>query len=347
MLWWSRAARDYSRDRVTRAAVRELGWKIVDFRSKFSMLADWQARLQRVAKVHCVWVPCFRQRDLAAASRWASGNRIPLIFDPLISAYDKQVFERTKHAEDSSAARRLKAWEKRLFDKCDVLLADTDCHAQYFASEFEVSPDRIIVVPVGADASVFQPLPAPPTHDRLRLLFYGSFIELQAPQTIVEAVLNMKGVDLKMVGTGKLRSQCEQIAGAASHIQFCNNVPFEQLPNLIEQADLVMGVFGESRKAAGVIPNKVHQALACGRAVVTRRSDAYPTNTQTQPPEESGINWANSSAEIVNVLTRLKGDRQNLRTMAVAARTTFERYFDASAIRKSVAEALEKATSSF
>lgn len=35
-----------------------------------------------------------------------------------------------------------------------------------------------------------------------------------------------------------------------------------------------MGIFDDGAKAARVIPNKVHQALASGTAVVTRRSPA-------------------------------------------------------------------------
>jgi hypothetical protein len=138
VLWWGRFDPDYSRNRILRKLLPELGWNIVDFHPRFSPLGDLEARLKRIGKPDLVWVPCFRQRDLAAASRWARRHGVPLLFDPLISAYDKQIFERKKYAPQSRQARRLHRWEQSLFKQADILLADTQPHADYFSEEFDI-----------------------------------------------------------------------------------------------------------------------------------------------------------------------------------------------------------------
>jgi glycosyltransferase involved in cell wall biosynthesis len=51
-------------------------------------------------------------------------------------------------------------------------------------------------------------------------------------------------------------------------------VPLGSLPDEIAAADVVLGVFGSSRKAAMVVPNKVWQAAAMGAPVVTRDGPA-------------------------------------------------------------------------
>lgn len=280
VLWWGRFDPDYSRNRVLRSLLPGLGWDIVDFHPRFSPLADVEARFKRLARPDLVWVPCFRQRDLAAASRWARHQGVPLLFDPLISAYDKQIFERKKFPPHSRQARRLHGWEQSLFSRADILLADTQAHADYFSDEFGVSPDRLKVVYVGAETPLFHPAPMPDHADGspLEVLFYGSFIELQAPQIIVEAARVYDGPPVRwtLLGKGPLRAECERLARGLDSVRFENPVPYAQLPARIHQADIVLGVFDAGAKAGRVIPNKVFQALACGRPVVTRRSPSYP-----------------------------------------------------------------------
>lgn len=293
VLWWGRFAPDYSRNRILRKLLPSLGWEIADFHPFFSSLADIEARLRRLGRPDLVWVPCFRQRDLAAASRWARRHSVPLLFDPLISAYDKQVFERKKYPVGGSQARRLHRWEQVLFNGADIVLADTPAHADYFCEEFGVKPDRIKVVYVGAETPLFHPAPMPDHADGspLEVLFYGSFIELQAPQIIVEAARRYEGPPVRwtLLGKGPLRAECERLARGLDNIRFEAPVPYAQLPARIHQADILLGVFDAGAKAGRVIPNKVFQALASGRPVVTRRSAAYPAACRDNG--ECGLFW--------------------------------------------------------
>lgn len=293
VLWWGRFDPGYSRNRILRKLLPELGWNVVDFHPRFGSLGDLEARLIRIGKPDLVWVPCFRQRDLAAASRWAKRHGVPLVFDPLISAYDKQVFERKKYAPQSRQAGRLHRWEQSLFQRADILIADTEAHADYFSEAFEIPPGRIKVVYVGAEESLFQPAPMPVHSDGspVEVLFYGSFIELQAPQIIVEAVRVYKGPPVRwtLLGKGPLRAGCERLARGLDNVRFEDPVPYEELPARIHQADILLGVFDAGAKAGRVIPNKVFQSLACGRPVITRKSTAYPPRVVNGT--DAGLYW--------------------------------------------------------
>ena len=345
VLWWGRFDPEYSRNRILRKLLPELGWNIVDFHPRFSPLADVEARLKRIGKPDLVWVPCFRQRDLAAASRWAKHRGVPLVFDPLISAYDKQVFERKKFPPQSRQARRLHRWERSLFQRADILIADTQAHADYFSGAFGVPPDRIKVVYVGAEESLFHPAPMPDHADGspVEVLFYGSFIELQAPRIIVEAARVYTGPPVRwtLLGKGPLRAECVRLARGLANVHFENPVPYEALPARIHKADILLGVFDAGAKAGRVIPNKVFQSLACGRPVVTRKSTAYPPGVVDGT--EAGLHWVEPgnpgdlATMVAQLAQRLPGESDLGR---LASRLYLEAFSDA-VIAEQVRGALE------
>jgi len=145
----------YSRDRVVFRLLKQAGAQLSVFSPRVSAVGDIDAILQRQQPGDLVWVPCFRQRDVADASRFARRHRVPLVFDTLISAYDKQLNERRKFSADSRPAQRLLRWERRLFAQADVLIADTLGHADYFQRVLGVSAERLVVLPVGGRTSRF------------------------------------------------------------------------------------------------------------------------------------------------------------------------------------------------
>ncbi|MCR9198664.1 MAG: glycosyltransferase [Planctomycetaceae bacterium] len=339
VLWWSRSGRDYSRDRIVRRAFQYLGWQIEDFCPLFSQTAHWQARLQKVPTADLLWVPCFRQRDAAAAQKWASRHQIPVVLDPLISAWDKQVFERGKFPEHSAGARRLLNWESHLLRNSTAVVADTRGHAELFASVHRVQPNRLHVIPVSAEESLFHPTTFPKGGCRRRILFYGSYIGLQGPEHIVAAARQMPQCDWLMIGEGPLTPGCRRLASRCTHIRFRSNVPYTELKTAIADSHAVMGIFGTSHKAARVIPNKVYQAMACGRPVVTRSSDAYPTSLLDAAAEHTGINWAEAGSpeSIVASVTRLLSHTDDkLADQGRAASHQYRQHFSEQAVRNSL-----------
>ena len=57
-------------------------------------------------------------------------------------------------------------------------------------------------------------------------------------------------------------------------VQWIDWVEYEALQTWLARADLCLGIFGTSTKAACVIPNKVFQIVAAGRPLITRDSPA-------------------------------------------------------------------------
>lgn len=296
VLWWGRFGNygpDYPRNRTLIDCFERLGWEVMTFQPKLSALADLEATLRGFKDIALIWVPCFRQRDVAAASRWAGRHGVPLVFDPLISAFDKQVFERGKFAADSGKGKRLLTWERERFAMADWLIADTQEHAAYFAEQHDYPAERICVLPVGAEEALFAPQPAP-ANATPEALFFGTFIGLQGATYIAEAVKRYAGPGCKLtfLGQGPDRPACEAIVARASNplvqVTFEDWVPITELAGRIGASDLCLGVFGVGDKTNRVIPNKVYQSLACDRPVITMQAAAYPDELRQS---NSGLLW--------------------------------------------------------
>ena len=287
VLWWGRFNQRYSRNEILRGLMDDMGREVAAFRPAASRFGDVEAVLRRVRAPGIVWVPCFRQRDLAAACRWARRRGAKVVFDPLVSAYMKQVFERRKFPEDSAAARRLLARERKLFAMPDVVVADTPCHAKVFHDVLGVPEERLQVVYVGADESLYAPAQPEerPAGAPMEVLFYGSFIPLHGADVIVQAASLSAGDNIKwtLLGDGPMRGKCIREATGLANVSFEAPVPQELLAKRIRRADVLLGIFGDTPQAANVMPNKFFQSIASSRPVVTRVSEAYPKSALASP----------------------------------------------------------------
>lgn len=344
VLWWGRFDPGYSRNRVLRRQLAELGWTIRDFRPLLSRLAGMEADLRGIDTPDLVWIPCFRQRDAAAAIAWARARRVPVLFDPLISAWDKQVFERARFAEGSAKARTLLAWEQSLFAGADMLVADTELHAAFFAHRFDLAEDRLAVIAVGAEESLFQPAPPDFAHQGpVEVLFYGSFIGLQGPGIIVEAARIYDGppVSWHLLGAGPLLKDCRAAAEGLANVTFEPWLDYARLPGRIHDADILLGVFGASEKAGRVIPNKVYQALACGRPVITQQSAAYPADLD-RPGSGIAFIPPGDPKALAEAVAAWASRRDELPALSASAFASYECHFGNMAIREQLRAALAR-----
>src|SRR3954470_2462223 len=105
--------------------------------------------------------------DLPAA-KWAARGR-PVIFNPLLSLADTFVSDRGRFRAGSPAARALTTVDRRAFATADVVVADTEAHAEFLAGL--AGHDRFEVCFVGAEDRLFRPGWEP--DDAFSVLFVG------------------------------------------------------------------------------------------------------------------------------------------------------------------------------
>jgi glycosyltransferase involved in cell wall biosynthesis len=186
---------------------------------------------------------------------------VPVILNPLVSLADTLVDDRARFGEGSLAARALLAVDRRAFGRADVVVADTEAHAELFSS---LGARRVEVVPVGADERIFHP-PWRPT-EGARVLFVGKLIPLHGVGTITDAARLLSDVRFRIVGEGQL---AEQLRERTPNVEWVRWLEYERLGDEYRRASCALGIFGTTAKAGRVIPNKAYHAIACGTPLVT------------------------------------------------------------------------------
>jgi glycosyltransferase involved in cell wall biosynthesis len=333
VLWWGRTELEYSRNRIVRSLFEDLGWRVNYFHPFSSRLGLPESLVRRPERPDLLFVPCFRHRDISSAAFWAKKWKVPLILDPLISAYEKEVFERKKWPPNSAKAEKRRRWENRLFATGDVIIADTAAHATFFQDRLGVHPDRLQVLYVSAEQPLFSERPSPAPEPPFELLFYGSFLELHGIDIIIEAAKLLGDPDIHWVllGAGDIKKKMQVAARDYPNIRFESWIPYEKLPDRIARAHILLGVFGPTVLTDLVIPNKMFQSMAVGRPVITSISRAYKDSLE----KTNTIGWVpgGNPHALANTVHDWLKHPHLLADRGRDTRRLFDRYFSMDTLR--------------
>jgi glycosyltransferase involved in cell wall biosynthesis len=251
--------------------------------------------------------------DLPAARRAARGK--PVVFNPLVSLADTLVADRRRFRPGSLPARLLEALDRRAFRSADVVVADTEAHARFFAELAGL--DEVPVCFAGAEERVFRPgWQRPPD---FVALFVGKLIPLQGVDTILAAARLAPDIPFRVVGSGQL---APLLAGRPRNVEHLPWVEYELLPDELARAGCALGIFGTTAKAQRVIPNKAFQAIACGTPLVTADTPAarelleHGASAMLVPPGDPQA--------LADTVRQLAGDAELTSRIAAGGRAAYD-----------------------
>jgi glycosyltransferase involved in cell wall biosynthesis len=264
-------------------------------------------------------------------------RKIPIVLDHLVGASDTG---RDRRLDGGPRQALLRMIDGAALGSADVIVVDTDEHLANLPPRRR---DHAIVVHVGAPAAWYEAaraaddeVPGP-----LRVVFYGLYTPLQGTPTIgaaLGAIAAMEGAPamaVTMIGHGQDAAQARSAAAANKAVTWLDWVPAAELPALVAEHDVCLGIFGTGEKARRVVPNKVFQGAAAGCAIIT--SDTAPQRrvlgdaAVLVPPGDAGA--------LATALLELARDRGHLRELRTAARELAEKSFSPAQV---VAPLLER-----
>jgi len=202
-------------------------------------------------------------------------GRVRLVLDHLVSASGTAKDRRLDGGPRQKVLRLIDSAALRV---ADIVVVDTNEHREPLPERYK---PKAVVVHVGAptpwhtaardssDASADRDKP-------LRVVFYGLFTPLQGTPVIGEALGLIAGapIEVTMIGRGQDETATKRAAAANQSVRWLDWVPAADLPAIVAEHDVCLGIFGTGDKALRVVPNKVYQGAAAGCAIVT--SDTAP-----------------------------------------------------------------------
>jgi len=237
--------------------------------------------------VHAILVPAFGHRDVPLATLVGRSTGTPVLFDPLVSRWDTQVGDLGRVRARSISALRLRASDRVSLSLPDLVLCDTWEHGELYASEYGVTRRKLRRIPVGADREAFRAgerrgSRTRPSGGPLEIVYVGGFLPLHGVHAIVGAAALLESrhgpgfARFTLIGGGMTAAEAERDIAARGlrSVRRLRRVAYPDALEALVRADLALGIFGTTAKAARVIPHKVYQALAVGVPVLTRRSAA-------------------------------------------------------------------------
>ncbi len=253
--------------------------------------------------------------DLPAAKRVARGR--PVVFNPLVSLYDTLVGDRGRFRRGSPGAGVVHIADRRAFRRADLVIADTEAHAQFFREQFDLPSERVGVCLVGAEDRLFRPgwQPERPFH----ALFVGKLIPLHGLETILAAASIASEIPFRVIGSGQLEAL---LADRPPNVEWVPWVEYESLPGELQAAGCALGIFGAGGKASRVIPNKAFQAIACARPLIT--ADTPAARELLTDGSDALLVPTGDPAALAAAVRRLASEPGLAETIGVTGRETYE-----------------------
>ncbi len=227
-----------------------------------------------------VFVPYPSHTDAWLVLMLAGLRKKPVVLDAFYGIYDTAVRDRKTIKKTSLPARLIWHYEKCLLRAADSVLVDTDDNAAMFINDFNIDSERITVVPVGVDESLWTPVSFP-SGKLFQVVFWSTFIPLHGAEVVAHAakLLEEKHTDIKflVIGNGQLGQDFAMLLEKLKlkNLTWINRfIPLPEISKHVETAGCCLGVFGNTEKAQRVIPYKAYQSLASAKPLITARTRA-------------------------------------------------------------------------
>lgn len=245
---------------------------------KYRIISEFAKNYNEFKKTDVIYVGYPGHVDLFAAYVIAKLFGKKLVFNPLLIVYVGFSEEQGILSKNSLLGKTIKIAEGLGYKLCDMVFADTPNQAEFLKKNFGVKDEKLRVLPIGADNKGYEySVYKNKNGKKVNVVYYGLYAPMHGVEFIVETANLLKNdndIVFSMVGSGNKYQETYNKAQelGLKNIKFYPDVFEGQHLKYLQDADIFLGFLKKHPTIEKVIPNKVYQGLALGRAVITADS---------------------------------------------------------------------------
>ncbi|MUL38965.1 glycosyltransferase [Gloeocapsopsis dulcis] len=239
-----------------------------------------------------------------------------LVVEMYILSYDTFIEDKKKYLPNSPQAKCIAERDRLSLTQPDYIVTTAKYQLKHWEQQLniKVNLDKVFIAPIFSD-NVLESRRSFMQDGQLKICWWGNFIPLHGLDNILQAIqiltkkqvqftCTLFGVDSPFfeVYENKIHSyQIEDHVVLRKDLKFSNySLPLY----LINNCDLALGIFGNTKKAYNAVPNKLIDALSMGIPSLTMRSPAleefFELETDFWTCEPSPESIANAIYAIAN-----------------------------------------------
>lgn len=272
---------DYARNWVLINGLKKNGTEVLELKRKPGRLALVKLFFDylKFKKNYDVMVVGFPGQEVMFLARLLVWWK-PIVFDAFTSHYGGYILDREKWAKNSLRAKCFKFLDKWSCKLADIVLLDTNAHIDFFVKQFNLPRKKFRKIWIGANDENFKPIENVEKKDSIfRVIFFGTYVPLQGAEYIIKAAKileHQKDIIFYFIGKGQDKTKSVSLSEelGLKNVIFMDMMKPEDLRTEIVRSDIVLGLFGNTPKTPLVIPNKVYEALAMKKPIITADTPA-------------------------------------------------------------------------
>jgi glycosyltransferase involved in cell wall biosynthesis len=206
------------------------------------------------------------------------------------------------------------------------------------------------LVPLGADDRVFIPTKLEKADNLFLCTYYGTFVPSHGLEYIVEAARLLskdRSIQFELIGRGPNRDKILALAQSYNldNVTFIEWMDEVQLVRRVASADVILGTFGTTPQALMTIQNKIYEALAMAKPIITGDSPAM--RQSLQHGEHIFLCMRADSQSLASAILSLKNDPKLRERLSIQGHQLYQVKFDLGQTGQQWTTHLQSLVSSF